>query len=84
MVTSWRTSCVGLALIFLAIGGMALAGLDKLTAGVLITAGLGFLSAKDYNVHGGTVPQATPPAVQAQAEAAGVVLVAKTEADKKP
>jgi hypothetical protein len=47
---------------------------------VVGTALLGFV-AKQYNVHGGTVAQATPPSVQAKSAIEGVALVA--EACKK-
>lgn len=60
-MTSWRTSLIGLALIIIGIAGMSLAGLDKVTGGALITAGLGFLLTKDGQVTGGSIPQASPP-----------------------
>ena len=69
---SWRTSLIGLALIILGIAGMSLANLDKVTGGALITAGLGFLLAKDSQVTGGSVPQATPPGVNATSTAMGI------------
>ena len=40
------------------------------------------LVAKQYNVHGGTVPQATPPSVQEQTKLEGIALVATQAADK--
>ena len=83
-MVSWKTSLIGLVLIILGLVGMAFAGLDKVTGGALITTGLGFLAAKDYNVHGGTVAQATPPAIQELTKVEGEAMVAKTEADKNP
>ena len=57
MLTSWKTSIIGFALIFIGIGGMKWGSLDTLIGGAIITAGLGFLAAKDNNVTGGTKEQ---------------------------
>jgi hypothetical protein len=48
---------------------------------VLGTAMLGVV-AKQYNVHGGTVPQATPLAVQAETLKEGIVLACKQDVAK--
>jgi len=57
MITSYKTTILGVVLILLGIGGMKWGGLDTLTGGAIITAGLGFLAAKDGNVIGGTREQ---------------------------
>jgi len=69
---------------FLAAFGGLLTQIDdprwiKVLGMVIGAAGMAFLglSAKQFNVHGGTVAQATPPAVQVQTEVEGKELVAK-------
>lgn len=70
-MVSWKTSLIGLALIIIGVVGMALANLDKVIGGAIITAGLGFLAAKDSQVHGGIVPQGTPLAVEEDSRVMG-------------
>ena len=76
-MTSWKTSLGG---IILALGGIFTQQTDhtlQLIGAVLSAVGallLG-LAAKDSNVHGGTVAQATPPAVQEQMKAEGMQMV---------
>ena len=74
---SWRTTLSGL----LTAMGAALSQSDdhtvKVIGTILLIIGpllLG-MTAKDSQVHGGTIAQATPPAVQEQMKAEGVVLV---------
>ena len=53
---NWKTSIVGIILIVLGIVSMP-CGVDKTIGGAIITAGLGFLVAKDNDVTGGTREQ---------------------------
>ena len=83
---SWKTTVSGL---ITAIGAALMQNDDatlKLIGQILIVLGpiLFGLSAKDAQVHGGTIAQATPAAVQVQTAVEGAELTAKTEADKKP
>ena len=57
MLTSWKTSILGFALILIGIVGMKWGSLDTLIGEALIIAGLGFMAAKDNNVTGGTKEQ---------------------------
>ena len=57
MLKSWKTTILGFVLILIGIGGMKWGGLDTLIGGAIITAGLGFLAAKDGDVTGGTREQ---------------------------
>ena len=57
---------------------VSLAGLIIAAAGAAFTGA----TSKQWNVHGGTVAQATPIAVQEQMTVEGAVLDAKTEVDK--
>jgi hypothetical protein len=59
MFTSYKTTIIGLVLIAFALIGFAI-GLTWDQALPLALAGLGFLSAKDYNVTGGSKLQPTP------------------------
>jgi hypothetical protein len=72
-MASWQTSLIGIVLILLGGIGIKWGGLDPITGGAIITAGLGFLRAKDSNVTGGSVPQASPPGVALKSNAMGVV-----------
>jgi hypothetical protein len=54
---NWKTSVIGLILIALGIIGIKWTCIDGVTGGAIITAGLGFLAAKDFNVTGGTREQ---------------------------
>ena len=57
---------------------VSLAGLIIAAAGAAFTGA----TSKQWNVHGGTVAQATPPEVQEQTRTEGVALIAKEAADK--
>jgi hypothetical protein len=57
MLTNYKTSTMGLLLILIGVGGIKWGGLDALTGGAIITAGLGLMAAKDSNVTGGTREQ---------------------------
>jgi fructose-1-phosphate kinase PfkB-like protein len=76
---NWKTTVSGIV----AALGVALTQINDpiIHAIGVILSGVGALlvslTAKDYNVHGGTVAQATPPAVQASSEAQGVQSLAK-------
>ena len=80
-MTNWMPTVAGL---LAAIGGILSGNADPTikTIGMVVaaigTALLG-LVAKQYNVHGGTVAQATPPAVQVQMAVEGAALAAKTD-----
>ena len=85
-MTNWMPTVGG----FLAAFGGLLTQVDDphwvKVAGIIIgAAGMAFLGlvAKQFNVHGGTVAQATPPTVQVQTLTEGRVMVAKEESDKK-
>jgi hypothetical protein len=54
---NWKTSLIGVALIALGIIGIKWTCVDGVTGGAIITAGVGFLAAKDHNVTGGTKEQ---------------------------
>ena len=79
VMTNWMPTVAGL---LAAIGG-ALTQMDNPTIKSIgtIMAAVGTillgLVAKQFNVHGGTVAQATPPAVQEQTLVEGVELVAE-------
>ena len=81
-MTNWKTSLVGFGILVL---GVVLLALSKITWEQLLLYialfGLSSLT-KDFNVHGGTVPQATPPAVQAETIKEGKVLECKQDAEK--
>ena len=83
-MTNWMPTVAGL---FAALGGLLSSNENPTvkTIGIVMaaigTALLG-LSAKQYNVHGGTVAQATPPVVQAETLAEGKVLECKQDAAK--
>lgn len=72
-MASYKTSLIGLALILMGIAGMAFAGLDKVVGSSIITAGLGFLLAKDAQVTGGSIPQASPPGAAIKSDALGII-----------
>lgn len=83
-MTNWMPTVAGL---IAAIGvGLVATGEERLhLIGVIMsvvgTAALGVV-AKQYNVHGGTIPQATPPTVQAESAKEGIVLECKQDAAK--
>jgi membrane-bound ClpP family serine protease len=72
-MTNWKTSAVGIILIILGMVGIKFSCVDAVAGGAIITAGLGFLAAKDFNVHGGTVPQGTPSKVEEKSQSMGQV-----------
>lgn len=49
---NWKTSLIGVVLIALGIFGIKWSCVDGVTGMAIITAGLGFLAAKDFNVSG--------------------------------
>ena len=57
MITSWKTSLLGLALVALGVIGLSFGKVEGVTGGAIITAGLGLVASKDSNVTGGTKPQ---------------------------
>ena len=52
MVTNWMTSLPGVVLVALGIIGMKWANIDAVTGSAIITAGLGLIAAKQFNVSG--------------------------------
>lgn len=57
MTTNWMTSLPGVILVALGIIGMKWANVDAVTGSAIITAGLGLIAAKQFNVTGGTKEQ---------------------------
>lgn len=81
-MTNWMPTVAG----FLAAFGVLLTQITdppwvKTVGMILGAAGTALLGlvAKQYNVHGGTVAQATPPAVQAETVKEGVALACKDD-----
>jgi hypothetical protein len=78
-MTNWMPTVAGF---FAALGGLLSAFDDptvKLIGQIMTAVGVALLGlvAKQYNVHGGTVAQATPAAVQEQMKEEGAVLDVK-------
>jgi hypothetical protein len=83
MMTNWMPTLAG----FLAALGPLLVVIDpslRIVGGVIGAVGVALLGivSKQYNVHGGTVPQATPPKVQAETLKEGVALACKEDSSE--
>lgn len=74
MLISWMTSLPGVILVALGIIGLKWACIDTVTGIAIITAGLGLIGAKQFNVTGGSVPQASPPGAAAVSNVMGADL----------
>ena len=89
MLNNWKTTAVGIVALIIA-GLIQLKYLTPEQGGVIsgVLIGIIGLVAKDNNVTGGSVPQASPPGVALKSDAMGVVaavneIVAPTYEEKK-